>query len=465
MVSRPDRRDLLSYLDGEVETSPSIDKNVPLEIAMQRPLPYVKSSSSSISANLATSSSASKRPVPSSTSASLATSNELDSTGMDTDATSAKVTKLDSSDLSSAAASGGVSDLAQQQASLKEQFIGRITKKFDETAAQSQRAITDNIMQLSDTLTKEKIAALKAKKKAMQRMQVSSGVDMDDDPLLQAAGGNLTSSQTSTMSSRNDRSSRLITDYSNLSGTSTAGVYMAGGPGDDSDTIMREIVKRETVSKNRLTVLQSSGKQFEKDINAFLQLIKAKEDAGGGVDPMNGSQLNGAALTQVSSQQTQLSQTQQQQAILLAQQQKSRQMGYNRFDQERYAAKDETGGFSIDTKLTYQPNGGALSLTPNPNATPAQNTPDSLSVSSSSQKPVPPPPTTTAATQLTQQKTNIISNSSLNSSSIVISKSKYQSPNQIMPKMTNIKPIIIVPNTNTSLITLFNCLDILQDLK
>jgi hypothetical protein len=38
------------------------------------------------------------------------------------------------------------------------------------------------------SLTKENIAALKAKKKVMQRNQVSSGMDfMDDDPVSQAA--------------------------------------------------------------------------------------------------------------------------------------------------------------------------------------------------------------------------------------------------------------------------------------
>lgn len=70
MVSRPDRRDLLQYLDGEVETTPSIDKNAPLEITMQRPLPYVKSTSapgSSVSSGAPPSVSASiagiKRPA------------------------------------------------------------------------------------------------------------------------------------------------------------------------------------------------------------------------------------------------------------------------------------------------------------------------------------------------------------------------------------------------------------------
>ena len=66
--------------------------------------------------------------------------------------------------------------------------IGHITRKFDESAARSHRAITHNIMSLSESLTKEKITALKAKKKVMQRNQVSAGMDlMDDDPFSQAA--------------------------------------------------------------------------------------------------------------------------------------------------------------------------------------------------------------------------------------------------------------------------------------
>ena len=57
VVTRPDRRDLLSYLDGEIETTPSIDKNAPLEIAMQRPQPYAKTTTLSTQLNSSASSS------------------------------------------------------------------------------------------------------------------------------------------------------------------------------------------------------------------------------------------------------------------------------------------------------------------------------------------------------------------------------------------------------------------------
>jgi len=36
-VRRPDRKDLLAFLNGESTTSASIDKSAPLEISLQRP--------------------------------------------------------------------------------------------------------------------------------------------------------------------------------------------------------------------------------------------------------------------------------------------------------------------------------------------------------------------------------------------------------------------------------------------
>lgn len=38
VVRRPDRKDLLGYLNGEINSSASIDKSVPLEISLQRPM-------------------------------------------------------------------------------------------------------------------------------------------------------------------------------------------------------------------------------------------------------------------------------------------------------------------------------------------------------------------------------------------------------------------------------------------
>ena len=260
-------------------------------------------------------------------------------------------------------------------------------------------------MPLSEQLTKEKIAAIKAKKKAQQRKQV--GVELDDDLL--------------TNISKNKDQDNLVmkADYSQIDR-------------DDNDAIMKEISQRESVTRTRFTVLQSTGKQLEKDINAFFQLIKAKEDSQNELSSTQSLQFSQAQATQVQTQ-------------------KSRQLGYNRFDQERYAAKDETGGFSIDTKLTYQPNSGALSLTQTSSSQSANSSSTQVSARLSA--------TNTAngsskasqevSSQLSQNKTNIMAKSPTNSSS----------------KKVYVKPIIIIPAITSSLITMSNVVDILQDLK
>jgi hypothetical protein len=117
------------------------------------------------------------------------------------------------------------------------------------------------------------------------------------------------------------------------------------------------------------------------------------------------------------------------------QQQKARSLGYNRFDQERYGPKDETGGFSIDTKRTYQYDVGiTLADNAKPNATPTTPVATNSSITINS-KPITPAvlPALTTPSSTT--------------------KRPYQ------------KPIIIVPAARTSLITLYNSIDILQDLK
>lgn len=208
-------------------------------------------------------------------------------------------------------------------------------------------------------------------------------------------------------------------------------------------------------------MLQSNGKQFEKEIMAYLTTAKAREEAGSGVasqmsQPIIGSQASAAGAVIVAG------------GAAGAGSNANRQMGYNRFDQERYAAKDETGGFSIDTKLTYQPNGGALSLAPTTGGSGGGGgppTPTDNVRSSSTSNPIAATAPSATSTQLATQKANVMPPSSSSSTAVANPKAKLvPSPNQPV-KRTHVTPIIIVPNTNTSIITLFNCLDILQDLK
>ena len=226
---------------------------------------------------------------------------------------------------------------------------------------------------------------------------------------------------------------------------------------DDSDAIMREITQRERTCRTRFTVLQSTGKQFDKDITAFLQSIKAREE-GADSSALNNS-LNSSQASLLSQQTTAAA------AAAAASAQKSRSLGYNRFDQERYSAKDETGGFSIDTKLTYQPNGGTISLTPNPNGPPvpgsasqpaSTNILDNLTKSQA----IKPSPYF-QSTQLTQQKTNIMPGMSVANKT----KAKYTSAGPPLTKRSHSNPIIIIPAARTSLIQMLNAADILQELK
>lgn len=445
---RPDRRDLLSYLDGEVETSSSIDKYAPIEIAMQRPQPYVKSSSSS-------------------------NYNKRSAMTMEEDQDQdyhSKVSKT--GDMSSQMET----DQMASQAT-KEQFISRLTQKFDETAAQSSRPITENIMPLSEKLSVEKIVAIKLKKKAQDRTKLSTGVEMDDDLIPGRSGSQNMSTSQSSQSKKEDRShsssqSKYNFDYTSGTSSFLSGITMVGA--DDSDAIMREIIQRERVCRTRFSVLQSTGKQFDKDITAFLQSIKAREEGADSsintsmnmTNPLNGSQSNSMMMSQNMASQ------------------KSRPLGYNRFDQERYSAKDETGGFSIDTKLTYQPNGGSITLSTatNSNLTssasssststqPTQNIFDNLSsqtkstsLTSSSQSNSNSKPQF-QSTQLSQQKTNVLSSGN-GSSAHNNSKSKYQSSSgSSSSKRIHATPIIIIPAARTSLIQMINVSDILQELK
>lgn len=408
VVLRPDRRELLSFLDGEVETTASIDKYAPIEIAMQRPQAYTKSSGQ-------------KRTA-------LQNDEEID-----LDLSASKQAKMDyqidqsnAMDLGKQASSQSMQAPASQ--TTKELFIGRLAKKFEDQ--QASRPITDNIMPLSEQLSIEKIVAIKSKKKAQQRTKVSTGVEIDDDLLGPATTG---ATQPSTQKKIEESKSKYNFDYTTSAPGFMSGIGTMGT--DDSDTIMREIMQRERTVRTRFTVQQSTGKQFDKDISAYLQSIKAKEEGADLNSSMNNS-LNTSNTLNTSQQNSQ-----------------KRALGYNRFDQERYQTKDDTGGFVIDTKLTYQPNGGNMSMTPNPNSPGPNNKGSQLNKSSSYFQ----------SSQITQQKTTTAlggnANQNTNSS---VNKPKSGAGLQ---KRSHQNPIIIIPAARTSLIQMVNVMDILQELK
>ncbi|XP_005088839.1 parafibromin [Aplysia californica] len=178
--------------------------------------------------------------------------------------------------------------------------------------------------------------------------------------------------------------------------------------------VTRDIVSRERLWRTRTTVLQSVGKQFAKNIFSILQSIKAREE---GSQRSHGSSQNPITAS--------VSQPRQPQVI----------SSYNRYDQERYKGKGapDTDGFNINTMGTFH--GMTLkSLTEGAQARKMpQPTPQPV--------PQPAPVQQTATRPISQAR---------------------PPPNMKKGSRT---PIIIIPAASTSLVTMLNAKDVLQDLK
>ncbi|KAK3757491.1 hypothetical protein RRG08_050374 [Elysia crispata] len=182
--------------------------------------------------------------------------------------------------------------------------------------------------------------------------------------------------------------------------------------------VTRDIVSRERLWRTRTTVLQSVGKQFAKNIFSILQSIKAREEG------------------------SQRSQNPSQSAVSVPQQAQPRapqvMSAYSRYDQERFKGKEETEGFKIDTMGTYH--GMTLkSVTEGAQARKMQ-TPSTPQVPQQQMQQQPPQQHHTAPRPVAQARL----------------------PTQKKGSRT---PIIIIPAASTSLITMLNSKDILQDLK
>ncbi|KAJ9591699.1 hypothetical protein L9F63_001786 [Diploptera punctata] len=239
---------------------------------------------------------------------------------------------------------------------VKEQLAARLD------APKEASVTVDNIKSLSETMSVEKIAAIKAKRLAKKRTTIKGNDDI-------GVGSDL----------------RVMLDF-------------------DVD-VTKDIVSRERQWRTRTTILQSAGKVFAKNIFAILQSIKAREE--GRHKPPQPTPIVTPRATPMRSIP--------QPAV------------YNRYDQERFIRqKEETEGFKIDTLGTYH--GMTLkSVTegtqPKKVQTPVQ--------------PVIPQPRPVAEARLSVQPNKRISRT----------------------------PIIIIPAATTSLITMYNAKDVLQDLR
>uniref|UniRef100_A0A671UM16 Parafibromin n=1 Tax=Sparus aurata TaxID=8175 RepID=A0A671UM16_SPAAU len=281
VVRRPDRKGLLSYLNGESSTSTSIDRSAPIEIGLQRPTQVC--------------------------------------------------TPLHFKD--------------EERVRLDKERLAARLEGHKEGIVQ-----TDQIRSLSEAMSVEKIAAIKAKIMAKKRSTIKT--DLDDD---------ITLKQRSFVDAEVD--------------------------------VTRDIVSRERVWRTRTTILQSTGKNFSKNIFAILQSVKAREE--------------GRAPEQRPAQNTT-------QADPSLRNKQPVPTAYNRYDQERFKGKEETEGFKIDTMGTYH----GMTL-------------KSVTEGASARKAQTPCPRT------------------------FMHMSTYRSRT----------PIVIIPAATTSLITMLNAKELLQDLK
>ncbi|CAF1149857.1 unnamed protein product [Adineta ricciae] len=240
-----------------------------------------------------------------------------------------------------------------------EKIKNRREKKFD---GKSKELAADQIRPLSGELSKEAILKIRAKFRATARDKIVDFKENEDTPEPSTEPVSIT-----------------------------------------ADTF--EIMKRERTWRNRSTVLQSSNKNFAKDILSILNSIKAREES---------EQKQEALAAHVSPVRDTTT--------------RAPVEGYSRYNQEKFVPRDDSE-FKIDTHASYH---GLTLKTVTEGATPNKL----LSAASSS---IPKP--LTPATD------------------------KLQSTNTDSSKRPSRTPIIIIPPALTSLITRYNCKELLEDMK
>jgi len=172
--------------------------------------------------------------------------------------------------------------------------------------------------------------------------------------------------------------------------------------GGDNEGEINDLLHKERVFRTRETVLRSNVKDFS-NIFQILQSLKTKSEGGKAKQPQNQLKLNGLA------------------APMKRQPTSYNNAGYSRYDQERFGQSKEENhlGFSLQTQATYH--GNSLKA-----------------VMEGAKKTQPSNP----------------------------SKKKQQDKQKGQPqKRVSRTPIIVIPASLQSLITLYNVQDLLQNLK
>lgn len=248
IVRRPDRKDLLAYLNGEKATTPSIDKFAPLEP------PITKS----------------KRNAES----------ELE-------ATSAKKPRLGESHDNS-------EDATIKRVCLEDPRVQKLAAKLDDTQQQEISVVVDNIKSLSEAMSVEKIAEIKAKRIAKKRTTIKDNDDIGDT---------------------DEAFSQAFDSIMDVNAEDTM-----------------KLMSRERHYRTRKTILQSTGKkEFLTNVLNILNSVATKEATTG--------------INIVAPQRT---------PMVKPRQLPPQLQGYDRYDQQRFVQQKEAAeGFVIDTMGTY----------------------------------------------------------------------------------------------------------------
>lgn len=371
IVQRPDRKDLLSYLKGEVSTSQSIDKSAPIELPK------------TVQQNSVSSSNSLKPPSTSSRYGGPSAIFERDVDGQ----APRKMARMDEME------TNRIKKLKDKLDATKSRPSGFTVRDVLGTRSRTD----ENVSSIREALGNDQLNALIAKRIAKKRSTIIG--DIDEEP------AELT----------DKKSENKHLDPSTVR-------YEA--------QFAKDLRSKERVWRNRTNILQSSGRNFQKSIFAMLATIKAREEGGcsirkpgipgargpsmlppmsgpggpmgGGVPPGMGGPASGTAAGGGAPQQ------------------------YNRYDQERFTKNDAPSGFRIDTTSSYH----GLTLK-----------------------------------SVTDGSAQAKSPHSLNGGGSNGLRSSQSGLPQKPQKRVSRTPIIMIPATPTSLITMYNARAILQDLK
>ncbi|ESN95419.1 hypothetical protein HELRODRAFT_102643 [Helobdella robusta] len=342
VVRRPDRKDMLSYLYGEVSSLSSIDKSAPLEISLQRPVQLKRGAEETLG---------------------------------DHDSKKPRI----------------------EEASMEKHRV-RLAMKLsspsrEESVIPSQVINSDST--ICQTMSIEKISAIRAKIIARKRKTIK-------DDMLDAESH----------------------------------AYVEVGV-----DVTRDIISKERQWRTRTSILQSSGKDFSKNIFGILQSIKVREEGAikQQVEPSSNSSNN-----IVSSQPSSTNPSKP--AI--------QPTSYSRYDQELFRNKEETEGFKIDTMETFH----GMTLKSVTEGVSARKVVEATS--------------TNLGTQHAAVGANISNNTVANNVGGMnngTSNGGARPISQARPpanqKKVSKTPIIIIPAATTSIMTMYNVKDLLQDLR